>query len=62
MKIFKGVILRGEMKLIVGSHSILRRKHSDAQTVWLFNVTKDTKEENDLRYQSQKIQSLKFKS
>ena len=49
MKIFKGVILRGEMKLIVGSHSILRRKHSDAQTVWLFNVTKDTKEENDLR-------------
>jgi len=44
----QGVILRGEMKLIVGSHSILRRKHSDAQTVWLFNVTKDTKEENDL--------------
>jgi hypothetical protein len=44
----QGVIVRGDMKLIVGSHSILRRKASDKQTVWLFNVTKDRTEETDL--------------
>jgi len=44
----QGVIVRGDMKLIVGSHSILRRKHSDRQTVWLFNVTRDQREEVDL--------------
>lgn len=46
----QGVLIKGDMKLIVGSHSILKRKASDHQTVWLFNVTADSKEENDLSY------------
>ena len=46
----QGVVIRGDMKLVVGSHSILRRKASDKQTVWLFNVTKDSREEIDLRW------------
>jgi len=44
----QGVIIDGDYKLIVGSHSVLRRKASDYQTVWLFNIKNDPQEANDL--------------
>jgi len=47
---FLGVIIDGDYKLIVGSHSVLRRKASDYQTVWLFNIKNDPQEANDLRF------------
>lgn len=45
-----GVMLRGDMKLVVGSYSVLRRRHDKRQTVFLYNVTEDSNELFDLRY------------
>ena len=44
-----GVYLKGDMKLIVGSYSILRRREHKQHTVFLYNVTADSSEVNDLR-------------
>ena len=53
----QGVIIDGDYKLIVGSHSVLRRKASDYQTVWLFNIKNDPQEANDLRFDLPDTQS-----
>ena len=47
---YVGVMLRGDMKLVVGSYSVLRRRHDKRQTVFLYNVTEDSNELFDLRY------------
>ena len=47
-----GVIIDGDYKVVVGSHSVLRRKASDYQTVWLYNIKEDPQEANDLRFQT----------
>merc|ERR1712025_1205929 len=44
----QGVMIKGDMKLVVGSYSILRRRHHSEKTVHLFNITEDTNEEWDL--------------
>ena len=46
---FQGVYIKGDMKLIAGSYSILRRREHKTHTVFLYNVTEDTNELNDLR-------------
>lgn len=48
-KPFQGVYIKGDMKLIVGSYSILRRREDKVRTVFLYNVTEDSNELYDLR-------------
>jgi len=44
----QGVMIKGDMKLVVGSYSVLRRRHDKRQTVFLYNVTEDSNELFDL--------------
>lgn len=48
-KIYQGVYIKGDMKLIAGSYSILRRREHKSRTVFLYNVTEDSQENYDLR-------------
>ena len=55
-----GVIIDGDYKVVVGSHSVLRRKASDYQTVWLYNIKEDPQEANDLRFNFFNFNFLNF--
>ena len=54
-------MLRGDMKLVVGSYSVLRRRHDKRQTVFLYNVTEDSNELFDLRYYYLIALNIEFK-
>jgi len=51
----QGVYIKGDMKLIAGSYSILRRREHESRTVFLYNVTEDSQEIYDLSDQRRSL-------